>query len=75
MNTKEIRSLLYNAPHRCNDEHVEYLLTLLEDWQEAYNELETENKRLRTESRQHSQAMLGNVLGLMLNKPELFAKE
>jgi hypothetical protein len=75
MTVREIRNLLYDYPHRLNDSHVECLLSLLENCQEAYSELEAENNRLRTESRQHSQAMLGNMLGLMLNKPELFAKE
>lgn len=74
MTVREIRNILYSSPHRCNDAHVAYLLEVLEDWQEAYNELEIENNKLRTESRQHSEAMLGNVLGLLLNKPELLVK-
>lgn len=75
MNTREIRNLLYTYPHRLNDEHVEYLLQYVDDLVKRCEELEAENNRLRTESRQHSQVMMGNVLGLLLNKPEMFGKE
>lgn len=75
MHTKEIRNLLYDHPHRLNDEHVEYLLTYIDDLTESYNQLYEEHEQLRKSSRQYSQAMLGNMLDLVLNKPEIFTKE
>ena len=51
MTVKEIRNLLWSNPHRLNDSHVEYLLELIDDYREAYNDLETQHNKLRSESR------------------------
>ena len=75
MTVREVRNILYFTPHRCNDEHVEYLLQCLDNLEEHYNKLDQEYNALMNEQREHSQAMVGNMLGLLLNKPELFAKE
>lgn len=75
MNTRQIRNLLYTSPHRLNDEHVEYLLELVEDLHEANRELEADNKKLRSESMQNSQSMIGKMLTLAVNRPEIFTKK
>lgn len=74
MTVKEIRNILWSNPHRLNDEHVEYLLERIDHLVERCEELDIDNKKLRADSMQHSQAMMGNMPGLLLNKPEIFAK-
>lgn len=74
-NTREIRSLLYDAPHRLNDLHVEYLLQLTDHLKEDLEDLKKEYDNLLTQHRKDSNIMLGNVLSLLLNAPELLYKE
>ena len=75
MTVREIRNILWNTPHRCNDEHVEYLLQCLDNLEEHYNKLDEEYNALMNQQREHSQKMVGGWLTLLLNKPEIFTKE
>lgn len=72
---KEIYSLLYNAPHRLNDSHVEYLLQTIEYLQEDLDKAEAKYNDLMGQQREHSQAMVGGWLKLLLERPEIFTKE
>ena len=71
----QIYSLLDHAPHRLNDLHVEYLLQCLDQIQQDRDYYKQQLNEVLERETKHSKAMLGNILGTMLNKPELLAKE
>ena len=77
MNIRQLRDKTYDYPHRCNDADLSYALDYIQDLQDSYKELDDKYTKLLMETSQQSRVMAGNMLGLLLNKPELLytAKE
>ena len=75
MNIQKLRNKIYDAPHRCNDEDLAAALDHIDELKEDYAELDDKYAKLLVQTRQQSRAMVGNMLGLLLNSPELLHKE
>ena len=57
-NIREIHNLLYDAPHRLNDSHVEYLLQTIDYLKEDLEKVEADYNALINQQRERSQQMV-----------------
>ena len=70
----ELRTLINNTPWRCNDEHLVFLLDIMESLVIEHEELVKTHLVLSTNSIQHADMLRGQLITCLLNKGDIVIK-